>query len=279
METGKGGKLNWTDLRLHFVETFSILFSPVTLYVWAAALGIAAITGPFGSYDTMSLPIRTIYWAAVITGGLLIGFAARAVMRALLDRRLPVLFDLGASLIVGGFLGPLVWLLRGWMDPMLSHEMLNLGKISLNASLIAGSIFAVRRQIGAETPTGYWSRPEADRPAQTRLHRRLSCPGFAEIHRLSANNHYVEVATSLGIETLRLRLVDAIEEMEPVSGFCTHRSHWVAFDAIMATERGSGGKIFVLLKNGDRVPVSQKYRSNLEAVGLIENYDAVAQDR
>jgi hypothetical protein len=277
--TGKGGKLNWSDLRLHFVDTFSLLFTSVTFYVWTATLVFAVVAGPFGSYDTMSWPVRAAYWAAVITAAFVIGFAARASMRALLAGRHPALFDLGASFLVGIVLGPVIWLLRGWMDPVLSPEDLSVIKITLNSFLIACGVFVVRRQIGAEAPTSYWSQPEPDTPAQTRLHRRLSCLPFAEIHRLSANNHYVEVATSEGIETLRLRLVDAIEEMEPVAGICTHRSHWVAFSAISGTERESGGKLFVVLKNGDRVPVSRKYRPNLEAAGLIDSLDAVFQGR
>ncbi|MFU8778056.1 MAG: LytTR family DNA-binding domain-containing protein [Roseovarius sp.] len=277
--TDKGGELNWSDLRRHFVETFSLLFSSVTFYVWTVTLGFAVLAGPFGSYDTMSWPIRTAYWAVVITAAILIGFAARATMRMLLAERYPALFDLGASFLVGIVLGPMIWALRGWMDPVLTHDDLSVIKIALNSFLIACGVFIVRRQIGAEAPTSYWPQPAPDTPAQTRLHRRLSCPPFSEIHRLSANNHYVEVATSEGVEMLRLRLVDAIEEMEPIMGICTHRSHWVSLAAISCIDRESGGKVFVILKNGDRVPVSRKYRANLEAAGLIDSLDTVFQGR
>lgn len=279
MGMDKGGTLNWSNLRLHFVDTFSLLFTSVTFYVWTAALVFAVVAGPFGSYDTMSWPVRTAYWAVVITVAFVIGFAARAVMRALLAGRHPALFDLGASFLVGIALGPVIWVLRGGMDPVLGHEDLSVISITLNSFLIACGVFVVRRQIGAEAPASYWAEPEPETPAQTRLHRRLSCPPDAEIHRLSANDHYVEVATSTGIETLRLRLVDAIEEMEPVAGTCTHRSHWVSFAAISGIERESGGKLFVMLKNGDRVPVSRKYRPNLEDAGLIDSLDAVFQGR
>lgn len=275
--------MKWSDLRRHFADTFSRLISSVTFCIWAASLGIAVLAGPFGSYDTMSWPLRTAYWSAVITVAILIGFAARAIMRALLSERHPALFDLAASFLVGIVLGPVVWVLRGWMDPVLGPEDLSMISITLNSFLIACGIFVLRRQIGAEEPATYWAQPrpapEPEMPAQTRLHRRLSCPPFAEIYRLSANNHYVEVATSAGVEALRLRLVDAIDEMEPVAGICTHRSHWVSFAAITGTERESGGKLFVLLKNGDRVPVSRKYRPSLESAGLIDSLDAVFQAR
>ncbi len=278
MGTDKGGKLNWSDLRMHFVETFSILRLRVTFCVWAAVLGVAVLAGPFGSYDTMSVPIRSAYWAAVISGGFVIGFSARAVMRAVFGTRHPILFDLGASLFVGVLLGPMIWVLRGWMDPVLGHEMLSLGRITLHTALITGGVFVVRRQIGAEGPVGYWTAPEPEAEERTRLHRRLSCPPSTEIYCLSAKNHSVEVATSAGVEILRLRLTDAIAEMEPVKGLCTHRSHWVAFAAIAGIERESGGKMFVVLKNGGRIPVSRKYRSNLENSGLSDHFETSAQD-
>jgi DNA-binding LytR/AlgR family response regulator len=74
--------------------------------------------------------------------------------------------------------------------------------------------------------------------------------------------------TDRGTETLRLRLSDAIDEMEPVEGLCTHRSHWVALAAITASERRQG-KLFVRLSNGERVPVTRTYAPKLEAAGVI----------
>jgi DNA-binding LytR/AlgR family response regulator len=67
-------------------------------------------------------------------------------------------------------------------------------------------------------------------------------------------------------------LGDAIDEMEPVKGICTHRSHWVALGAIKRVER-EGARLFVVLRNGDRVPVSRKYRPRLEQAGLIDRSD------
>ena len=87
--------------------------------------------------------------------------------------------------------------------------------------------------------------------------------------RLTANDHFVEIATDNGAETLRMRLVDAIDEMEPVNGYCVHRSHWVSHEAIDRIERENSHKIFVILNNNDRIPVSRKYRINLENAGWI----------
>ena len=70
------------------------------------------------------------------------------------------------------------------------------------------------------------------------------------------------------MSAIRLRFGDAIEEMDPVDGFCTHRSHWVARQAVSGAER-ERGKIFLRLENGDRVPVSRTYMPDLEEAGLL----------
>ncbi|MEZ5714276.1 MAG: LytTR family DNA-binding domain-containing protein [Paracoccaceae bacterium] len=68
--------------------------------------------------------------------------------------------------------------------------------------------------------------------------------------------------------TIRLRFSDAIAEMEPMQGYCTHRSHWVSHAAISGVER-EPGKLFLRLVNGDRVPVSRKYRPELEKARIV----------
>ncbi|WP_297767727.1 LytTR family DNA-binding domain-containing protein [uncultured Roseovarius sp.] len=219
----------------------------------------------------MMWPNRLVYWSVVISVGLVLGFSARATMRALLGPRMPLLFDIGAGLLVAVFLGPFIWGLRGWMDPMLAHSHLSMASTTLNTFLIVFGIFVLRRQIGAETPRAYLRPGENPESAPLpRIHRRLSTHSDAEVLRLSASDHFVEVATTAGVENLRLRLADAIEEMEPVKGLCTHRSHWVTMSAISHVAREGGGKMFVVLRNGDRVPVSRKYRPRLAEAGLIE---------
>ena len=61
---------------------------------------------------------------------------------------------------------------------------------------------------------------------------------------------------------------DAVNEMEPVEGFCTHRSHWVTRAAVKRVER-QGNRLYAALINGEMIPVSRKYRENLENAGLI----------
>ncbi|MGI9369813.1 MAG: LytTR family DNA-binding domain-containing protein [Ruegeria sp.] len=107
----------------------------------------------------------------------------------------------------------------------------------------------------------------SDEP-EPRLRNRLPATFQGEIYRLSADDHNVEVATSEGVFSLRMRLTDAIAEMEPIAGYCTHRSHWVTENAVCEVVK-AGGKISLRLANGDLVPVSRKYKPNLVDLGVL----------
>jgi hypothetical protein len=269
----KGKDLSWSDFRNHLVDTFSTLLSSVTLFTVAVSIAVAVIAGPFGTYETMAIAGRTAYWSIAISSGLLIAYLSRATMATVFGRRRPILFDLGAGLMVSVILAPLIWGLRAWIDPVLDLHQLRLPSIALNIFVIAWGIFVLRRQIGLELPSGYRRRDtdETDEDVPTtRLHRRLSDLEGVEIMRLSANDHFVDVSTDRGVETLRLRLGDAIDEMDPIAGICTHRSHWVALSAVVGVENVGANKTFVILRNGDRVPVSRKYRPRLVEAGLLE---------
>ena len=98
------------------------------------------------------------------------------------------------------------------------------------------------------------SSAKAKRPV---LLDRLEKYGNArKILSLSAQDHYVEVTTELGVELCLIRLNDAIIEAAPIEGFQIHRSHWVAKSVVKNLEtKGSGG--LVHLKGGETMNVSQ----------------------
>nr|WP_235789874.1 LytTR family DNA-binding domain-containing protein [Ruegeria pomeroyi] len=115
---------------------------------------------------------------------------------------------------------------------------------------------------------GVLSGNAVEKPPQPRIYKRLP-EGFSEqILRLTVRDHSVDVVTDQGVHTIRSRFGDAIDEMSPIAGHCTHRSHWVTEAAIESVER-SGGKTHLRLTNGDLIPVSRKYRPGLEDAGII----------
>lgn len=259
----KGVELIWSEFRRHVFQTIAMCTRPTCLWVLVTGCVVAAVAGPFGTFDTMTMPRRLIYWGSVIVSGGLIGALCRAMLMTFCGHWRAFFVDLKISLLTTTLLAPLIYTLRAALDPVLTRHDLLLGSIWVNTLFFVLPVFLLRRQFGFETG----SIP--DTPPQSRLARRLpSALREGEILRLSGSGHNVEVVTDRGTETLRLRLSDAIDEMEPIEGYCTHRSHWVARAAFAGYE-AHRGKAYVRLTNGDRVPVTRTYAPKLEAVGVI----------
>ncbi len=260
-----------------FRETFRTLFSPLTLFIWIAAILGGAISGPFGTYGNMAWPERTLYWALVVSFAVVVGYALRAISVALIGARRPVLLDVVTVALVTACFSPLVWLITRVLNPSLTqgaHPVLAcVGYVMMcTATVIVGRRLTPgvdAREYGFLRKPVHVSRLPKSSAPEPRLLRRLASEMRGDILRLSANDHVVDVVTTQGETTLRMRLVDAIAEMEPVHGYCVHRSHWVAHGAIERVERENSSKLFVILANDDRIPVSRKYRINLEEAGMI----------
>jgi DNA-binding LytR/AlgR family response regulator len=80
--------------------------------------------------------------------------------------------------------------------------------------------------------------------------------------RLSVEDHYTDVVTTLGHELILLRFADALKELGGTPGLQVHRSHWIAVAHVDKLKRDNG-KLFVVMKDGTEIPVS---RPNLETV-------------
>ena len=80
--------------------------------------------------------------------------------------------------------------------------------------------------------------------------------------------HIVRVITNVGTFDLRMRFSDAVDEVSEITGICAHRSHWVALAEIAETITVKG-RPFLVLSNGDMVPVSRKYEPDLGVLGVL----------
>ena len=223
----------------------------------------------------MEWPVRSFYWLSITTSAVVIGFCVRVVTAALFGSLRPLVSDVVATILMTAVFAPMVWGMRTTWGAFSGETAPFFPSVALNTFVIAGLVFVIQRHICSYEPGSYLQHdPKIDPSDHTarplpRLYRRLSVATTGTVLRLSGKDHHVEVVTTDGRETLRLRLMDAIHEMEPVEGYCTHRSHWVTRAAITDVERAPPGKIFIVLVNGDRVPVSRKYRPDLEAAGII----------
>ncbi|MBW8735507.1 MAG: LytTR family transcriptional regulator, partial [Asticcacaulis sp.] len=88
----------------------------------------------------------------------------------------------------------------------------------------------------------------------------------ADIHALSAEDHYLRVHTSAGDTLVLMRLYDAIRELDGIEGSQTHRSWWVAKDAVRDVKR-SDGRVTLILPGDVYVPVSRSYAKALRDSG------------
>ena len=264
-------------IRRSFSLTFGSFFSPLTLFIWLAAIVVATIAGPFGTFAVMDAPQRALYWLVVVSLSVVVGYGTRALALALVGQDRPILFDVVMVALMTVVLTPMVWFITGTVRKVPAVELQPLLTFAGYVMLCTAVIVVGRRVVPGFEPRSYDFLPEPEARArqsvsaepEPRLSRRLSPTLRGRILRLTANDHLVEVVTERGAETLRMRLTDAVAEMEPVPGCCVHRSHWVAHAAITRVERETPHKMFVVLVNEDRIPVSRKYRCNLEEAGLI----------
>jgi hypothetical protein len=264
-----------SKLRSELSASFPILTRPLTLFIWFSTSLVAIISGPFGTYAAMDWPVRSVFWVSITTSAVVIGVCVRALTAALVGYRRPIVFDALATVLMTLIFAPLVWGFRIKLGALDGETPVYFPAVALSTFLIAGLVFVTRRHVSDHEPGAYLqtdrksAASDGEPHPRPRLHRRLSEAATGTILRLSGKGHHVEVVTTEGRETLRLRLTDAILEMEPVEGYCAHRSHWVTRAAITEVEREPPGKIFLVLVNGDRIPVSRKYRCELEAAGII----------
>lgn len=251
---------------------------------------IAVVAGPFGTFEAMDFGQRAIFWGVIISVSIVMGYTMRGVAMLIVGHGRPLLFDLVATIGMTLVFSPIVWVFSIFFSRATGVGMPSPLQLTLYVFVISFGVYVLRRLVPGIEPTTYpflqqesgsvtftetETETETDTDTETlaepRLMRRLPPEVQAPVLRLSASDHHVEVVTERGSEVLRLRLADAINEMEPVDGMRPHRSHWVSRDAVESLERENAHKFYLTLRNGDRVPVSRSYRAKLEKEGLNLN--------
>lgn len=257
-----------------------------TLGVSGAVTFFFILTGPFGTFTAMDFGLRVYYWITLMAVIVLFATLVRSVLMVSLPRLglwtegvlVAGVQAIGLAPFVNWFSNS-VYLSEAIRLPSVPGIMAYIFVISGMASvirhLIANEISA-RRSSQAARPQPR-SEPEPEpQPAEPRsadlpkpfIYRRLPDDHGGALVRLSAQDHFVEIATTEDVFRVRMRLSDAIDETSGVLGHSTHRSHWVAHSAISKVLRENGREVLVLV-DGSQVPVGRKYRPELVDAGLI----------
>lgn len=247
--------MNWFNSRIRFNQNNSRYF-----YLCVGTLLVGA-AGPFGTYESMSFIHRLAYWFIVIVSSIV---ASKFVRRAAYAMQVSRLFqDVVIVALMAMVYSPALFLMSKAMAPQDDPMFPSYWRLTLFVVLVSSVVAVVRRYADAKR----LQRAEDSVP-MPRLMRRLPGSFNGHIIRMNVNDHLVNVVTSAGEYSIRVRFGDAIEEMDPIDGFCTHRSHWVAKQAVSGWEKDKG-KTYLRLVNGDRVPVSRTYRTELEEAGIL----------
>ncbi len=222
----------------------------------AAAAGVVlALIGALGT-DDLSLTRRLLYWTPLMMAGAAIGnFVARLVLfipRAGANQWIFwALLSLAVSI-------PVTALVAGYSAWTISTN------VSLNSlPYLYGSVLVISAamtgimMLASQPGIVTHAPPEGAAPAQVRFLERLP-PKLkgAVIYAVSSEDHYLRLHTSKGADLILMRLSDAIAELEGLEGAQTHRSWWVARDAVESARR-EGERVTLMLKGGVEAPVSR----------------------
>lgn len=242
------------------------LRSRIVIAFWATISLFLAVTGPYGTYVTYTMPERFVVCIPVMATLLLLGVVIRVGLRRIFGAHgwLVMVMTAAAAIVV---LAPLADLLLHLVIPPEAMNYPGLAELSLLIGSMSVGYSALRRTVsgGMERVAPVENAARTDNAA--RIMQRVDPHLRGDLLAISVQDHYVDVYTSAGKARVLLRLSDAIAEASPVDGAQVHRSHWVAWQAVAAVER-EGAKMFLRLAHGVRVPVSKNHRDKVEQRGF-----------
>ena len=225
--------------------------------LWAAIGVVMAFLGPFGSAER-TLPERLLYWQVCMVGGGLIGVAIDAPVR-----RLAAHFWLRLAIVSVAMTPGVVLLVAGanhWLAGM-RLTWPNVLAPWFQVFVVCFAAMLVRQLV--------WTAPappvavSVEPPDPLEAFRRRRAAGLIAVE---AEDHYLRVHTDAGEELITARFGDALSELAAAPGFQTHRSWWVAADAIDEV-KWSRGRGEARLKCGLVVPVSRSQAPALKDAG------------
>ncbi|RAK63717.1 LytTR family transcriptional regulator [Phenylobacterium kunshanense] len=231
--------------------------------LWVAIGVVMALLGPFGSSER-SLLERLVYWQICMVGGGMIGVAIDDPLRRRIGHfwlRVTL-----ASMLMTPFVTVLVGLTNHWLGGMRLH-LGNVAEPWFQVFVVCFATMLFRQLAWAQTAVAPAAAPEPEIDPLAAFRQRLSARRrAATLIAVEAEDHYLRVHTDAGEELVTARFSDALAELAAAPGFRTHRSWWVAAEAIDEVKwlRGRGE---ARLKCGLMVPISRGQAAALKAAG------------
>lgn len=237
------------------------------LRVYCIAIAMAfflSLTGAMGTNEA-PLSVRLGYWLMTMIGGTV----AVQLVSLIMDRFLR-LEPLAEAITLFLLSLPAITLTVWGLEALYFGRPLNSGNLQylMGPVLIVTVAMSGLQYAFARNPRQSHVFAEAVRtePAKAFRDRLPFKYRQAEIYALSAEDHYLRIYTSAGETLILLRFYDAIRELDGIEGSQTHRSWWVAKDAVSDVVRGDG-RIALRIKGDIEAPVSRSYAKTLKASG------------
>lgn len=232
----------------------------------ALAAGLLlALTEAFGMSGT-SLLFRLGYWLPLMLIGASWGHVCSLLVERHVDMdRRPLLAVVALTTVMSGPLVVIVWAVTGWFfDDDGSITLARLPDFIGPVLVVTGTISALNVFL-ARTPVQTHAAAPGAKPARFIERLPFKLKG-AVIRAVQSEDHYLRIHTDRGSDLILMRLSDALVELEGLEGAQTHRSWWVAKDAVRDVSRGDG-RATLTLEGGLEAPVSRRYAKALRNAG------------
>jgi LytTr DNA-binding domain len=232
---------------------------------------VMGVTGPFGTYGTMGLGARLVYFAAVGSFTWVV-ITLLAVGSGQLEpiNRWPVYVRMAIVGLLGAIPSTVaVIVIHGWLSWRIQWR--SFPEVYLDNAFLTVVIAVV---IGLAREQRMHAQADAERSRVAELpqagpdfFRRIPPALGHDLLALEMEDHYLRIHTAVGSDLILLRLRDAMAELGPKRGRQVHRSWWVAEGAVASTERGP--RPLLELRNGLKVPVSKSFRDQAKEMGWL----------
>ncbi|MBW8302492.1 MAG: LytTR family transcriptional regulator DNA-binding domain-containing protein [Brevundimonas sp.] len=226
---------------------------------------VLALTGAFGT-NIAPLWLRFAYWVPlVLIGAVWATLCSRLIERVVDPDEQPWLTVAALSAATAGPVVVLVWLVTGLLFENEIYPVSRLVHFVGPVLVVTVAISAINVFLGRPPPVQTHAGSGGAAPARflERLPPRLR---GATLHAVQAEDHYLRLHTDRGSDLILMRLSDAVTELEGLEGARTHRSWWVARDAVRDVAR-SDGRAALTLEGGVVAPVSRRYARSLREAG------------
>ena len=237
----------------------------------ASGAGVSlAILGAAGTGD-VPLGWRILYWAPLMVLNSGLGLSLSAALRPRLPAGASPVLSWGiltaaitpAAVLFCWAYGALFSLPSGMTPPSLQAILAP----SLVITAVMTGIFMLIERPGAFTRQPAAAGDEAP-PGPAFVRRLPPRLAGARVYAVRSEDHYLRVFTSGGEDLILMRLSDAIAELDGLEGAQTHRSWWVAREAVQGVER-EGDRVYLKLEGDGRVPVSRPNLRPLRDAGWL----------